>query len=75
MVKKIDDIQKSGDWIDLKAKVVRLWNPNSNPISQIGLLGDETGQIKFISWKKSNLPELKEGKSYQIKKIVTDKCQ
>lgn len=74
-VTKIESIQTPGDWIDVKAKVVQLWDSNAESISQVGLLGDETGQIKFISWKKSKLPLLEEGESYLIKTVVVDSWQ
>lgn len=56
----------------VEAKVVELWDSSSPSISQIGLLGDETGTIKFISWEKSDLPNLEENKYYLIKNGVVD---
>lgn len=72
---KIGDIEEAGRWIDLRAKVVQLWDANSETISQTGLLGDETGVIKFVKWSKSELPDLVEGKSYLLKNVVTDEYQ
>lgn len=68
----ISDIQEDGKWVTLKAKVLQLWEPNSDSIKQVGLLGDENGKIKFVSWKKADLPELEEGKSYLIKAAIVD---
>ena len=72
---KIKDIRRENSWINLKARVFQLWNSESESISQIGLLGDETGTIKFITWKKSNHPLLEEGKCYEFKNLVTGSWQ
>ena len=72
---KIMEIDQPNRWIDLKAKVVQLWTSNSDAISQAGLVGDETGSIKFVKWAKSDLPELAEGKSYLFKNVITDEYQ
>lgn len=69
---KISDINEAGRWVSLKAKVVRLWDSTSPSISQVGLIGDETGILKFVVWTKSQKPEVEEGKSYLFKNVVTD---
>ena len=73
--KKIADISEAGLWVNLRAKVVQLWDPNSETISQSGLVGDETGSLKFVKWAKAELPELSEGKSYSLQNVVTDEYQ
>jgi replication factor A1 len=55
--------------------VVQLWDSNSDAISQVGLIGDETGSMKFVKWAKAELPNLAEGKSYLLKNVVTDEFQ
>jgi ssDNA-binding replication factor A large subunit len=72
---KIVEISQPGKWINLKAKVVQLWDSNSETISQAGLIGDETGSIKFVKWVKADLPEMEEGKSYFLKNVITDEFQ
>jgi replication factor A1 len=72
---KIKDIIKDGTWVSLKAKVVQLWENDKASISQIGLLGDETGTIKFVAFTKSDLPLIEEGKSYYFANLVTDSWQ
>ncbi|HPJ30141.1 MAG TPA: replication protein A [Methanothrix sp.] len=69
---KVGEINGPGRWIDLEAKVVELWEPSSSAISQTGLIGDETGTVKFVKWTKSDLPQLEQGKSYHFKNVVTD---
>jgi len=72
---KVVEITESGLWVDLKVKVAQLWEANSDSISQSGLVGDETGSIKFVKWVKADLPNLEEGKSYLLRNLVTDEFQ
>jgi replication factor A1 len=72
---QISDINQSEQWINLRAKVVQLWESTSPSIDQVGLIGDETGTIKFVKWAKSNLPPLEEGKSYSLENMTTDEWQ
>lgn len=71
----VGDIKEPGRWINIRAKVVQLWEPTSEAISQSGLIGDETGIVKFIKWTKADLPNLVEGRSYLFKNVVTDEFQ
>ncbi|WP_458190709.1 replication factor A [Haladaptatus sp. NG-WS-4] len=69
------DIDEPDQWVDVTAKVVDLWDPRSDAIAQVGLLGDETGTIKFTKWAKSDLPALAEGSVYSLGNVVTDEYQ
>jgi ssDNA-binding replication factor A large subunit len=71
----IDGINQSGQWINLRAKVVQLWESEHESIDQVGLIGDETGTIKFVKWAKSELPHIEEGKSYSFENLVTDEFE
>ncbi len=71
----VEDIETDEQWVDLTAKVVDLWEPRSDSVGQVGLLGDETGTIKFTKWAKSDLPELEEGTVYKLGNMVTDEYQ
>jgi replication factor A1 len=73
--KQVGDVDTAEEWIDLKAKVVDLWDPRSDAVAQVGLLGDETGTIKFTKWSKSDLSELDEGEVYDLRNVVTDEYQ
>jgi replication factor A1 len=73
--REIGSINTAEEWIDITAKVVELWEPRSDSIAQVGLVGDETGRIKFTSWAKSDLPSLEEGSVYQLGNVVTDEYQ
>ena len=72
---KIKDITKPGQWVSLKAKVVQIWDSSSPSVSQVGLIGDETGIIKFVIWAKSGKGEVEEGKCYLFRNVVTDSFQ
>ena len=72
---KVVEITEPGQWVDLKVKVAQLWETTSDAISQSGLVGDETGSIKFVKWAKADLSNLEEGKSYLLRNLVTDEFQ
>ncbi len=59
----------------LKARVLQLWESQSESIAQVGLIGDDTGAIKFVSWSKAELPLIEEGRSYEFENVVTDSWQ
>ncbi len=71
-VRTIEGLDRPGEWVLVKVKVIQLWDPYSDSMSQVGLLGDVTSKIKFVAWKKSNLPLLDEGKSYLIQGGIVD---
>ncbi len=72
---KVNEITTDGKWVNLTAKVAQLWDNNHESIDQVGLIGDETGTIKFTKWARGELPGLVEGKSYQFKNVVTSSYQ
>ncbi|MFB6311356.1 MAG: replication factor A [Salinirussus sp.] len=72
---EIADIDAPEEWVDITAKVVDLWEPRSDAVAQVGLLGDESGTIKFTKWAKSDLPQLEEGAVYRLTNVVTDEYQ
>ena len=71
----VGDIEQDEQWVDLRAKVVDLWDPGHESIAQVGLLGDESGTIKFVAFDTSDLPNLEEGASYALGNVVTDEYQ
>ncbi len=72
---EVADIDEPEEWLDLTAKVVELWEPRADSIDQVGLLGDETGTVKFTKWAKSDLPEIEEGQVYRLGNLVTDEYE
>ena len=71
----LEEIDEAEQWVDITAKVVDLWEPRSDSIAQVGLLGDEAGTIKFTKWAKSDLEALTEGQVYRLGNVVTDEYQ
>jgi len=71
----IGEINQPEQWVDVTGKIVELWEPRSDAIGQVGLLGDETGTIKFTAWAKSDLPTLHEDRVYQLGSVVTDEYE
>jgi len=68
-------IDEDEQWVDLRVEVVDLWEPGSDSIAQVGLLGDESGTIKFVAFETSDLPLLDEGQAYELSNVVTDEYQ
>ena len=68
---KIEEIKEAGKWISIEAKVIQIWENSNGAVSQTGLVGDETGVIKFVAWKKSECPMLELGETYRFKNVVT----
>lgn len=69
---KVGDLDAKGNWVDLTVKVVELWDSTSDAVSQVGLLGDSSGTIKFATWATSDVPELDENTNYLLRDVVTD---
>jgi replication factor A1 len=72
---KVSEIKEDGKWVTMRGKVVQLWETNHESVSQVGLLGDESGTIKFTKWTKAALPQVEEGKSYLFKNVITSEWQ
>ncbi|MBN2541882.1 hypothetical protein JXI42_03370 [bacterium] len=71
-IKAIGSEVKVNSWINLEVKIVELWNAKSDKIAQTGLFGDDTGTVRFTSWKVSNLPEFEKDKCYIVKNAVVN---
>ena len=71
----LGEIETDEQWLDVTAKVVDPWDPRSDAVGQVGLLGDPTGTIKFTKWAKSDLPELEAGEVYRLGNVVTDEYE
>jgi replication factor A1 len=69
------DIDQDEQWLDVTAKVVELWEPRSDSVAQVGLLGDESGSTKFVAFETSDLPKLEEGGVYRLENVVTDEYE
>ena len=71
----VAEIDSDEQWVDLTVKVVDLWDPGHESIAQVGLLGDESGTVKFVAFETSDLPKLEQGKVYALGNVVTDEYQ
>ncbi|MDG6244431.1 MAG: replication factor A [Methanolobus sp.] len=69
---RISDITEDGKWLNVRARVVQLWDNNHESISQVGLMGDETGTSKFVVWDSAGVGPVEEGKSYLFKNVVVN---
>jgi replication factor A1 len=67
-ISDVDD----GKWANIRGKIVQLWDNTHESISQVGLIGDESGTIKFTIWESAGVPSVEEGKSYLLKNIVVN---
>jgi len=72
---QVADVDAPEEWVDVTVKVVDLWEARSDAVAQVGLVGDESGTIKFTKWSKSELPELEAGGVYELRNVVTDEYQ
>ncbi|ELZ09494.1 OB-fold tRNA/helicase-type nucleic acid binding-protein [Halovivax asiaticus JCM 14624] len=72
---ELAEIDEPEQWVDVTVKVIELWDPRSDSVAQVGLLGDPSGTIKFTKWAKSELPTLDEGGVYRLENVVTDEYQ
>ena len=71
--RKISELTQSGEWSTVNATVVELWESTSKAIDQTGLIGDDTGKIKFTIFNTAGLDSiLEEGKSYKFENIVSN---
>lgn len=71
----VEDITSSDEWVSLEASVVQLWDADHETIQQTGLIGDETGRVKFTVWADNDLPAVEEDEAYRFENVVTDEWQ
>ncbi len=56
----------------VRAKVVQNWDVTHDRMLQVGILGDETGTIKFVIWKEDGKERLELNAVYNIYYAVVD---
>ena len=71
MITTIEKIDETSKWISIEGKVIQLWENSHEAITQIGLIADRTGIIKFVVWKKSGKPELELDETYRLANVTT----
>ncbi len=72
---QVGEVASDGEWVDLRVKVVDLWDPQSDAVAQVGLLGDESGTTRFVAFETSDVEPLEAGASYALGNVVTDEYQ
>ncbi|UPV98980.1 DNA-binding protein [Halorussus gelatinilyticus] len=56
--------------VSIVGTVSQLWSPSHHRISQVGLLEDETGRVKFTTWTKSDQPMVREGEEVEFRSVA-----
>jgi replication factor A1 len=56
----------------VRAKVIQEWDTTHERMLQSGILGDETGTIKFVIWKEAGKEKLEVGSVYNIFYAMVD---
>jgi len=72
---EVADVDEDEQWVDLRVEVVDLWESDSDAVAQVGLLGDESGTIRFVAFETSDLPDLEAGQAYELSNVVTDEYE
>jgi replication factor A1 len=71
----LGSIDQDEQWVDVTVKVVELWDPTHDSIDQVGLIGDESGRLKFTKWAKADLPALEEDGVYRFSNVITSEYE
>ncbi|WNY29052.1 hypothetical protein MmiEs2_12660 [Methanimicrococcus stummii] len=70
-IRTVAELREGGIWTDLKANVVQIFEKTHESISFAGVLGDETGTMRFTVWKTAEIENIEAGKSYLFKNVIT----
>jgi replication factor A1 len=62
VITEIKDL--STGMFNIRGKIIQFFDSKNEKIDQVGLLGDESGIVKFITWKSSGAPKLEKDKAY-----------
>lgn len=68
----VNNINTDDVWRDVKVVVTNLDSDPHESMSQQGRVGDESGTVRFVSWEKSDVPDLEEGQAYRLESVSTD---
>ncbi|WNY27500.1 hypothetical protein [Methanolapillus ohkumae] len=69
-VRKISELTKDGLWTDVYAKVVQVFEKTHESIITAGILGDETGTIRFTMWKTAECIPVEAEKTYLFSNVI-----
>ncbi|MDU9375951.1 hypothetical protein McpSp1_05310 [Methanocorpusculaceae archaeon Sp1] len=59
-------------YASLRVKFVEEWESRSERMLQTGLVGDETGRVKFVLWKDDTKEKLEPGRVYHVTNAKVD---
>jgi replication factor A1 len=71
----VSEINDPDQFVTVEVKVSDIWDNDTDVLSQVGLVQDETGRVKFKTWEKSQKPLLTEGQTYRLERVATDEYQ
>lgn len=72
---EVGEIEEPDQFVTMEVEVADIWDNDTDVLSQVGLVQDETGRIKFKTWEKSQKPLLTEGQTYRLERVATDEFQ
>ena len=64
----IEDLE-ADKFVNITAEVVQLWDNTHEKVRQVGLLRDDTGIVKFISWEISENPLVELNTIYELSRL------
>lgn len=53
--------------VSVSGEVVQLWGPGHPAIQDVGLIADDSGQMKFTTWTKSRCCAVQEGEHVRFR--------
>ncbi|MDY6779193.1 MAG: DNA-binding protein, partial [Halobacteria archaeon] len=70
VVLPIEDVPEvETDEVSVEGEVTELWTPSDSSISQVGLIEDETGKVKFTIWEASDKTVVREGERVRFRYV------
>ena len=58
--------------VSVEGEIVQLWEPGHPAIQDVGLIADDSGQIKFTTWTKSRCCAVQEGEQVRFRAAATN---
>jgi ssDNA-binding replication factor A large subunit len=55
--------------VTVEGKITQLWDPSDTSISQVGLIEDDSGKIKFTIWEASRKTVVSEGETVRFRAV------
>ncbi|GCF15739.1 DNA-binding protein [Haloarcula mannanilytica] len=55
--------------VTVEGEITQLWDPSDTSISQVGLIEDDSGKIKFTIWEKSRKTVVSEGETVRFRAV------